>query len=46
MEESLEVDLAFRPGLKDNTVSDEELALLESLLPDLVQAIIQASDER
>ena len=42
MDESTCITIRFKPTAADDTLLPDELALLESILPDLIHAMIQA----
>ena len=44
MNESTTVEIQFKP--QSAVISADELALLESILPDLIHAMMQAEEER
>lgn len=40
MDDTPYIDIRFKPEAESTAILDEELALLESMLPDLIQAMI------
>lgn len=40
MDESVEVDIRYTPDASDRSISPDELALLESILPDVIHAMM------
>ena len=45
MDELINIDIAFKPSSQDRVVTADELALLESLLPELLRALIVETAE-